>query len=56
MNRRVRVKAIRREKPDVSLYVRALLALAQEMQETEQQAAKSSDPARQKRASEADHA
>ena len=56
MSRRIRVKAIRREKPDVSLYVRALLAMAHEMHEADQQPAKSSDPVRPESASEADHA
>ena len=56
MSRRVRVKAIRREKPDISLYAQALVALARQLQDAEQQALTSPDPVHPERGSEADGA
>lgn len=35
MGRRIRVKAIRKEQPEVRLYVLALIALARQLQEEE---------------------
>ena len=55
MSRRVRVKAIMREKPDIRLYVEALLALAREMREAEPQMPQSSETVRRESTSEADH-
>ena len=38
MGRRIRVRAIRKEEPDIRLYVLALIALARQLQEQEQTA------------------
>jgi hypothetical protein len=38
MNRRIRVRAIRKEEPNVGLYVLALIALARQLEEQDQRA------------------
>ncbi len=47
---------MRREKPDVRLYVLALLALAQQLQDEEQRAAQTAGSEGRDVAGEADHA
>jgi hypothetical protein len=39
MSRRIRVRAVRKEEPDIRLYVLALIALAQQLQEEEERQA-----------------
>jgi hypothetical protein len=39
MSRRIRVRAVRKEEPDIRLYVLALLALARQLQEEEERQA-----------------
>ena len=41
MGRRIRVKSVRKEKPEVRLYVLALIALARQLQAEEDRAAQS---------------
>lgn len=56
MTRQIRVKAIRREQPDVRLYVLALLALAQQLQEEERQASEPAEARHPDGSGEVDHA
>jgi hypothetical protein len=50
MNRRIRVRAVRKEEPDIRLYVLALIALAQQLQEEEErQAVDATAPAKANR-------
>jgi hypothetical protein len=39
MGRRIQVRAIRKEEPDIRLYVLALIALARQLQEEDERAA-----------------
>jgi hypothetical protein len=55
MSKRIRVRAVVRQEPDIRLYVLALLALAQQLQDAEQ-TAKADMPEHQDGAEEADHA
>lgn len=43
MGRRIRITAIRRERPEIRLYVLALLALARQLQEQEEAQNKSQE-------------
>ena len=55
MSRKIRVKAIKREQPDIRLYVLALLELARQLQEAEQAAGDSANDARPDDGLEAQH-
>ncbi len=39
MNKRIRVRAVKKEEPDIRLYVLALIALARQLQEEEERRA-----------------